>query len=105
MPPPSPRQRRKWNAAMVAWTSWSTTPASSSTRWRWVPPGSRSSCGAPPSKPTCNAADPGYVKTDMNAGDGLLSVPEGARASVRLALLDDDGPTGGYFHLDGALPW
>lgn len=52
-----------------------------------------------------NAADPGYVKTDMNAGDGLLSVPEGARASVRLALLDDDGPTGGYFHLDGALPW
>jgi NAD(P)-dependent dehydrogenase (short-subunit alcohol dehydrogenase family) len=52
-----------------------------------------------------NAADPGYVKTDMNAGEGVLSVTEGARTSVRLALLGDDGPTGGYFHLDEALPW
>jgi hypothetical protein len=24
---------------------------------------------------------------------------------VRLATLPDDGPTGGYFHLNEALPW
>jgi NAD(P)-dependent dehydrogenase (short-subunit alcohol dehydrogenase family) len=51
-----------------------------------------------------NAAHPGSVKTDMNAlGD--LTVEEGAKTVVRLALLPDDGPTGGFFHLDETLPW
>ena len=56
-----------------------------------------------------NTIHPGYVQTDMNkSGDqqnGELSVPEGARTSVRLALIDNDGPTGGYFYLDQVLPW
>ncbi|RYZ73641.1 MAG: SDR family oxidoreductase [Lysobacteraceae bacterium] len=56
-----------------------------------------------------NTIHPGYVQTDMNkSGDqqnGELSVPEGARTSVRLALIDNDGPTGGYFHLEQVLPW
>ncbi len=56
-----------------------------------------------------NTIHPGYVRTDMNkAGDeqnGELEVADGARTSVRLALIDDDGPTGGYFYGDEALPW
>ena len=56
-----------------------------------------------------NTIHPGYVQTDMNkSGDqqnGELSVVEGARTSVRLALIDNDGPTGGYFHFDQVLPW
>ncbi|MBB3342588.1 SDR family oxidoreductase [Luteimonas sp. RC10] len=56
-----------------------------------------------------NTIHPGYVRTDMNkAGDeqnGELEVVDGARTSVRLALIDDDGPTGGYFYFDQALPW
>ena len=52
-----------------------------------------------------NTIHPGYVQTDMNAGQGEVSVPEGARTSVRLALIDADGPNGGFFHLDQVLPW
>ena len=56
-----------------------------------------------------NTIHPGYVQTDMNkSGDqqnGELSVPDGARTSVRLALIDNDGPTGGYFYFDQVLPW
>jgi NAD(P)-dependent dehydrogenase (short-subunit alcohol dehydrogenase family) len=56
-----------------------------------------------------NTIHPGYVKTDMNNTDGEqrgeLEVPEGARTSVRFALIDDDGPSGGYYYLDEVLPW
>ena len=52
-----------------------------------------------------NTIHPGYVKTDMNAGEGDLDAADGARTSVRLALIDADGSNGGYFHLDQALPW
>ena len=52
-----------------------------------------------------NTIHPGYVQTDMNAGQGEITVPEGARTSVKLALIDADGPNGGYFHLDQVLPW
>lgn len=56
-----------------------------------------------------NTIHPGYVQTDMNkAGDqqnGELSVPEGARTSVQLALIGNDGPTGGFFYFDQVLPW
>ena len=51
-----------------------------------------------------NIAHPGNVKTDMNPG-GSLTVEEGAKTAVALALLPDDGPTGGYFHLGETLPW
>ena len=51
-----------------------------------------------------NIAHPGSVKTDMNPG-GDLSLEEGAKTAVTLALLPDDGPTGGYFHLGETLPW
>ena len=52
-----------------------------------------------------NAADPGYVATDMNRHQGVRSVEQGAATPVRLALLPPDGPTGGYFNDEGALPW
>ena len=52
-----------------------------------------------------NTIHPGYVRTDMNAGEGELEVAEGARTSVRLALAGEDGPSGGFFHLDQVLPW
>ncbi|WP_101926858.1 MULTISPECIES: SDR family oxidoreductase [Luteimonas] len=56
-----------------------------------------------------NTIHPGYVRTDMNkAGDtqnGELEIADGARTSVKLALIADDGPTGGYFYLDEVLPW
>jgi len=52
-----------------------------------------------------NAVHPGYVRTDMNAGEGELDVAEGARTSVRLALAGEDAPNGGFFHVERRLPW
>lgn len=52
-----------------------------------------------------NTIHPGYVKTDMNAGEGEIDVPDGARTSVKLALIDGTGPNGSYRYLDDVLPW
>ena len=52
-----------------------------------------------------NSADPGYTATDMNGKSGYQTVPEGAAETVRLALLAEDGPTGGYFATAGPHPW
>jgi NAD(P)-dependent dehydrogenase (short-subunit alcohol dehydrogenase family) len=52
-----------------------------------------------------NTIHPGYVKTDMNAGEGAIEIPEGAKTSVELALIGNDGPTGSYSHLGQTLPW
>ena len=52
-----------------------------------------------------NAAHPGYVKTDMNRGAGVLEIADGARTSVALALLGPDGPTGTFVFQGDRLPW
>jgi len=52
-----------------------------------------------------NAACPGFTKTDFNNHEGTRTVEEGARAAVRLAQLDADGPTGKFFNEAGELPW
>ncbi len=52
-----------------------------------------------------NSAHPGWVKTEMGGAGAMLDIPEGASTSVELALLEADGPTGGYFHLGKPLPW
>ncbi len=52
-----------------------------------------------------NTIHPGYVKTDMNAGEGELDIAEGARTSVALALIGTDGPNGSFSHLGETLPW
>jgi NAD(P)-dependent dehydrogenase (short-subunit alcohol dehydrogenase family) len=52
-----------------------------------------------------NSADPGYTATDLNDHRGTQTVEEGAAEAIRLALLPDDGPTGGYFSSAGPVPW
>src|SRR5580692_7622602 len=52
-----------------------------------------------------NSAHPGWVKTEMGTDAAPMEIPDGAKTSVRLATLPDDGPTGGYFHMEDALPW
>jgi len=52
-----------------------------------------------------NAAHPGHVQTDMGGASAPMAIADGAKTSVALATLPADGPTGGYFHLDQALPW
>lgn len=52
-----------------------------------------------------NAGHPGWVKTDMGGDNAPLEIVDGAKTAVALALLPDDGPTGGYFHLGKTLPW
>ncbi len=51
-----------------------------------------------------NTIHPGNVKTDLNPG-GELDVQEGAKTSVALATIPDDGPNGEFFHLGENLPW
>ncbi|NUT95169.1 MAG: SDR family oxidoreductase [Saccharothrix sp.] len=52
-----------------------------------------------------NLADPGYVDTDINDHNGHLTPAQGAAVVVRLATLAADGPTGGFFTVDGPVPW
>jgi NAD(P)-dependent dehydrogenase (short-subunit alcohol dehydrogenase family) len=52
-----------------------------------------------------NSAAPGYTATDLNGHRGRQTVAEGAEAAVRLALLPNDGPTGGFFTATGREPW
>ncbi|MEO6727088.1 MAG: SDR family oxidoreductase [Blastocatellia bacterium] len=52
-----------------------------------------------------NAAHPGWVKTDMGGEQAPMELADGAKTSVWLATLPEDGPTGGYFHLGEPLPW
>ncbi|HET7538571.1 MAG TPA: SDR family oxidoreductase [Polyangiaceae bacterium] len=50
-----------------------------------------------------NAANPGYVATDLNDNQGYRSVEQGAAVAVQLATLGPMGPTAGFFN-DGAEP-
>ncbi len=52
-----------------------------------------------------NAACPGWVRTDMGGPNATRSVEEGADTPVWLALLPDDGPTGGFFRDRQPIPW
>jgi NAD(P)-dependent dehydrogenase (short-subunit alcohol dehydrogenase family) len=52
-----------------------------------------------------NSADPGYTATDLNSHHGYQSVAQGAISSVRLALLEDDGPSGGFFSAAEERHW
>ncbi|WJV65262.1 SDR family oxidoreductase [Pectobacteriaceae bacterium CE70] len=52
-----------------------------------------------------NAADPGFTATDLNGYRGHQTIPQGAAEAIRLALLDDDGPTGAFFSAEGREPW
>jgi len=52
-----------------------------------------------------NSAHPGWVKTDMGTDAAPMDIAEGAKTGVALALLSEDGPTGGYYHLGKRVPW
>jgi len=52
-----------------------------------------------------NSAHPGWVQTQMGGASAMMSPADGAKTSVRLALLENDGPSGKFFHLDKELPW
>lgn len=45
-----------------------------------------------------NAANPGYVATDLNGNQGYRSVEQGAAIAVHLATLSPMGPTAGFFN-------
>jgi len=52
-----------------------------------------------------NAGCPGFTATDLNGFRGVRTPEQGAAIAIRLATLPDDGPTGGFFDDDGAVPW
>jgi NAD(P)-dependent dehydrogenase (short-subunit alcohol dehydrogenase family) len=52
-----------------------------------------------------NSADPGFTATDLNDHRGPQTIPQGAAAAIRLGLLPDDGPTGGFFSAAREEPW
>ena len=52
-----------------------------------------------------NAVCPGWVKTDMGGAYATRSLSEGARSIVWAAVLDADGPSGGFFRDGRPIPW
>ncbi|MFA6083498.1 SDR family oxidoreductase [Mucilaginibacter sp.] len=52
-----------------------------------------------------NSADPGHAKTDMGGAGAPMEISDGARTSVELALIGEDGPTGKFIHLGEERPW
>ncbi|KAJ4812015.1 hypothetical protein LUZ62_024581 [Rhynchospora pubera] len=45
-----------------------------------------------------NCVCPGYVKTDINYDTGMLTVEQGAKGPVMLALLPDGSPSGQFYY-------
>lgn len=52
-----------------------------------------------------NSGHPGWVKTELGGPNAPIQVEESYKTSLRLATLDDDGPSGGLFHEDDTIPW
>lgn len=53
-----------------------------------------------------NSAHPGWVQTELGSVEHApMTVPDGAKTSVELALIGEDGPNGKFIHLGEELPW
>ena len=52
-----------------------------------------------------NVVDPGYTATDFNSHNGYQTIEQGAEIIIRLAQIDQDGPTAQYLSLTGTMPW
>jgi NAD(P)-dependent dehydrogenase (short-subunit alcohol dehydrogenase family) len=55
-----------------------------------------------------NAVCPGFVQTDLtpvNREQAPLTAADAAHVAVHYALLDDDGPSGGFFDQEAAVAW
>jgi NAD(P)-dependent dehydrogenase (short-subunit alcohol dehydrogenase family) len=58
-----------------------------------------------PSAIKVNAMCPGWVRTRMGGQGATRSPDEGADTAVWLAMLPDDGPTGGFFRNRESIDW
>ena len=52
-----------------------------------------------------NSGHPGWVKTELGGPNAPIEVKDSFETSLRLATLDENGPTGGLFHKDETIPW
>jgi len=52
-----------------------------------------------------NVVEPGHVRTDLNKNTGFITPEEGALAAIKMAMIGNDGPTGGFFGSHGRQPW
>ena len=52
-----------------------------------------------------NSAHPGWIKTELGGPHAPMEIADSYKTSLRLAMLDSHGPTGGFFHEADALPW
>jgi len=52
-----------------------------------------------------NAVCPGWVRTDMGGAEAERPVEIGAETPVWLAVLPENGPTGGFFRDQRPIPW
>jgi NAD(P)-dependent dehydrogenase (short-subunit alcohol dehydrogenase family) len=52
-----------------------------------------------------NAAHPGWVKTELGGEGAPMEIEDGAKTSVELATIGEDGPNGAYLHMGKPLPW
>jgi NAD(P)-dependent dehydrogenase (short-subunit alcohol dehydrogenase family) len=57
------------------------------------------------SKIKVNAAHPGWVKTDLGGEGAPMEIEDGAKTSVALATIGENGPNGAYLHMGKPLPW
>lgn len=52
-----------------------------------------------------NSVSPGYVKTDLNGHNGVMTVEEGAKLPVEYALLGENAVSGQFIEPAGLSPW
>ncbi|PZR72863.1 MAG: short-chain dehydrogenase [Chthoniobacterales bacterium] len=52
-----------------------------------------------------NSAHPGWVKTEMGGEGAVMEIVDGAKTSVALAMIGEDGPNGAFLHLGEPIPW
>ena len=52
-----------------------------------------------------NSGHPGWVKTELGGPNAPVEVEESYKTSLRLATLDNAGPSGGLFHENDIIPW
>ncbi len=52
-----------------------------------------------------NAIHPGWVRSAMGGPAADIDEKEGSKTSVHYALIDENGPSGGFYFNQEALPW
>ena len=52
-----------------------------------------------------NSGHPGWVKTELGGPNAPIEVKDSYKTSLKLAILDNDGPTGGLFNEEDSIPW